>query len=796
MKRIVGIALFAVIIILISLLNKSIGTTPPLGKFFSPSHGFWQNADPTKDPREKITIKGLSGKKVKIIYDEYRVPHIFAENENDLFYAQGYITARERLWQMEFQTHFAAGRLSEIVGDKALELDRYNRRIGLLKVAKETLDKFSGDLTSQMILDNYTAGVNAYINKLNSSDYPVEYKLLGYKPEKWTRLKCILLLKYMANTLTGGDTDLEYTNALRLFGRETFDKLYPDFPKDQDPIIPAGTKWSAPSTTSAGDSLLSSDLYFLPAKQLMEPVKGLGSNNWSVSGSKTASGKPILCNDPHLSLSFPSIWFQMQLHAPGYNAVGVTIPGAPGIIIGHNDNIAWGVTNGTADVRDWYSIQYKNGKQEQYLIGNTWHPVERRTELIRIKGQKDFTDTIKWTMIGPVVYDKTFGGKQEMHDICMRWQALQPSNELMAFYLLNKGENHQDYLRALDHYECPTQNFVYADAAGNIAIKEQGKLPIHRNEGGKFIAPLASVDLKTINNYVPFDQNPYVLNPERGFCSSANQHPTDQAYPYYYHGQYEYQRNRRINNVLRELDSTTVKDMQKLQNDNHSMLAAESLPLMLAVIRERGGLTTREKEYLMLLSKWNFAADEGETEATLFYQWWKELEAMAWDEFKRKDATLVMPESYILSRLLRDEPEFPLFDIKKTGKKETAADLITASFDSMSQHFGNKVPMVWREYKNTRISHLAKIDAFSMFNLPIGGYNNIVNAASELWGPSWRMIVDFAGGKPKGYGVYPGGQSGNTGSSFYNDYVMTWAAGKYNPVLFFKDEESARKYIK
>jgi penicillin G amidase len=797
MKRILGIILFALLILLIYVLNTPMGATPAIGRFFSPTHGFWKNADGRKDARERLTIKCPSGNKVTVVYDEHRVPHIFASNEDDLFFAQGYITARERLWQMEFQTHFAAGRISEIVGEKGIELDRYNRRIGMAKVAEETFRDFADDTLSLSILENYTAGVNKYIRSLKSSELPIEYKLLGYKPEPWTPLKCILLLKYMANTLTGGDTDLEYTNALRIFGRDVFDKLYPDFPQDQDPIIPAGTKFARPQELVSGNQQVSAGtLYKIPEKHQFEPPAGLGSNNWALSGTKTASGKPILSNDPHLVLSFPSIWLQMQLHAPGYNAVGVTIPGAPGIIIGHNENIAWGVTNGTVDVRDWYSIQYKNDNKNLYRIGDSYYPFQNRVENIIVKNGTNVRDTVRWTLVGPVVYDKGFGKNKEYEHLAMRWQANVKSNEMMTFYLLNKAENHQDYLLALNHFECPAQNFVYADRSGQIAIKQQGKLPVHIKEGGKFITPLANVDLNAINAFIPFNENPYILNPERGFVSSANQHPTDDTYPYYYQGSFEYQRNRRINNVLKDLKKATAEDMQALQNDNYSMLAAEALPVMLEKLALKGNAPEKHKKIHKSLSEWNYMADEEMLAPTLFYEWWKHLEILTWDEFDRDDATLELPNAYILSRLIKSDTGFALFDIKDTPAKETAADLIRLSFEDMVAQFTEETPD-WRHYKNSRIMHLVpQLTAFSRTHIPVGGYNHIVNAASEIWGPSWRMIVDFGKGKPEASGIYPAGQSGNPGSRFYDNWIDPWAAGQYNPVIFFKNLDEALQYSK
>ena len=298
-KRFFGGILAFLTAVAIFYLNKP-SASPALGFLLSPTHGFWNNIEILSRQEKEINIKGPSGRDITIIVDKRRVPHIFAENEEDLYFAQGYMIAQERLWQMHFVTLAASGRLSEVVGEKTLQLDRYNRRIGMLASAEKVVIEISKDPLTKMIVDNYCAGVNQWIARLSSKDLPVEYKLMGFKPEKFTPLNCALLLKYMANDLTGGDYDLQNSNALRLFGRENFDLMYPDFPEDLDPIIPKGNKWKYKYTINKADSLVASGSYQNPY-ELFRPAKGIGSNNWTVGGAKTESGKPLLCNDPHLA---------------------------------------------------------------------------------------------------------------------------------------------------------------------------------------------------------------------------------------------------------------------------------------------------------------------------------------------------------------------------------------------------------------------------------------------------------------------------------------------------------------
>jgi penicillin amidase len=379
--------------------GSSVESLPALGRFMNPFDGFWQNAEgSTPNLDSYIDHDALSGP-VEVVYDNRLVPHIFGENMKDVVFVQAYVTAQQRLWQMEFQTHAAAGRLAEIIGDKALNYDKRQRRKGLAFAAENSLRIVQRDLETKELIAAYTEGVNAYINSLSSRNYPIEYKLLGYEPEAWSMYKTILLLKYMADDLTGNESDIELTNTLKLLGEEDFNLLFPDYPKGQDPVIPADTPLdfepirvnkpkSLSDTKQTGDaSFIKHDLY--PKKSPL-----LGSNNWAMSGTKTANKKTILCNDPHLRLSLPSLWFEVQLVTPNDNVYGVSLPGAPGVIIGFNKHIAWGVTNAGRDVKDWYTVKFKNTNKNEYWLDNKWEKTTKRVEEIKVRDGISVLDTV------------------------------------------------------------------------------------------------------------------------------------------------------------------------------------------------------------------------------------------------------------------------------------------------------------------------------------------------------------------------------------------------------------------
>ncbi|HEY9049376.1 MAG TPA: penicillin acylase family protein [Ohtaekwangia sp.] len=766
---------------------------PPLGKFLDPFHGFWQNIEPKSDSShtEPLNIPGLK-EPVTIVFDSLMIPHIFANNDEDLYLAQGYITARHRLWQMEIQTHAAAGRVSEIVGSIALESDRASRRLGMVYGAEKALTGMMKNPTTKMMVEKYTEGVNAYINSLEDKDLPFEYKLLDYKPEPWTTFKCALLLKNMAKTLCMGDKDMEMTNALTLYGKDIVDLLYPDREPVGDPIVDNTNGWKfKPIAFDTVPRAIPNEL--INVKKIPPSDPTTGSNNWAVSGSKTATGAPILCGDPHLNLSLPSLWYVVQLHAPGTNAMGASLPGSPAIIIGFTDSVAWSVTNAQRDLVDWYAIEFENSKRDKYMLDGKWTATKKVVEQFNVRGAEIFYDTVVYTHWGPVTYDETFQEKNNRKQHAFRWMAHDESEELMTFYKLNRAKNYKDYSEALNHYSTPPQNFVFAAASGDIAMRIQGKFPIRRLYEGKFVLDGS----KTSNGwqaYIPNDQNVQYKNPARGFVSSANQYPVDATYPYYVTGvSFEAYRNRRINAVLTASDSITVNDMMKLQNDNFNLKASESLPVFLSLL-DTTHLTPEEAEAYKILKSWNYINDKDSPGAAYYEAWWNNLMPLTWDELEKNQVTLSRPTTYNTIRLIKEKPDLSFFDIAGTPEKETARDVIRKAFalgvqDIREWETKEGKDARWGAYKDSYIGHLLRLEPLSVHVLA-GGNRDIVNAHSKTHGPSWRMIVSLEKSGAKAWGVYPGGQSGNPGSAHYVDMLDSWVAGKYYPMLFMHKSDA------
>ncbi len=762
-------------------LAHKLGPMPPLGKFLNPVSGFWHTAkDPRALPAAELNLPGLQAP-VQVVYDEYMIPHIYAQNNHDLYYAQGYVTASQRLWQMEFQTHAAAGRLSEIVGDATLDFDRTARRKGMVFAAENGLSMMERDPATKESIEAYAAGINAYIDQLTPAEYPIEYKLLDYAPEPWTPLKSALLLKYMANTLNFHNRDLQNTNALRIFGRQIFDQLYPDLENPEDPIVdnPGGWDFEPLPRDTTGSNLVS-ELINRTLTPDANPFNG--SNNWAVGPAKSATGNPILCSDPHLNLSLPSIWFIVHLHGPDVNVQGVSLPGSPNVIIGYNDSIAWGVTNAQRDLVDWYKIQFNEDKSAYQLDGK-WVQPDVKIEEIKIKGADPYYDTVYYTHFGPVMYDDSFHPDNGRKYYALRWIAHDPSEEARTFYLLNRAHNYDDYMAALDHYTSPAQNFAFAAASGDIAMRIQGRYPNKAFEEGKFL--LDGTTARHDWTFIPNEHNVMYKNPERGFVSSANQYPADTTYPYYIHApSYENYRNRRINRVLRAASQVTPQDLMKLQNDNYNLKAAESLPTFLHAL-DSIQMDANEVAAYKALAEWDYYNNANSLGASYYERWWDILYPMLWDEMYDSEVPLARPNTYTTIKLLKEQPDFPLFDIKSTPEKEDGKAVLQKSFRQMAAEMSEKdsTERQWAHFKDTRIRHLVpNLKPFGRYHIANGGNHGIVNATSETHGPSWRYVVELTPTGPRAWGVYPGGQSGNPGSYYYDNMIDLWAQGEYLPL--------------
>ena len=760
-------------------------TLPPLGSFFSASEGFWQNAETGTDAHLVMNCDLLEDE-VEVRVTDRNVPHIFARNEHDLYFAQGYVTAMYRLWQLDISTRAAAGRLSEVLGARLLAYDRIQRNRGMVHAAENLLKTWEQDEQAMAILQAYADGINAYVHTLRKRDYPLEFKIMNYIPEDWTVLHTTLFVKSMATTLCLREYDLEYSNLLTHLGDEQFANLFPNENPDDEPIIPNGTAWNfEPLEVDTTLKVYRSDAYPMNSSigMIQEEDEDIevGSNNWALSGSRTASGNPILCNDPHLSLSLPSIWFEIHLNAPTLNAYGASLPAMTGVISGFNEYCAWGETNSGQDVLDWFTVEWADAEKTKYIAGGETLSVDLKVENFELAGGKTEFDTIKYTIWGPVMKYGSHAG------MAMKWLAHEQPATLDAtvFHDINKAESVEQFLDALDRYHTPAQNFVYADVDGNIAIRLGGKLPLRPANSGRFITD-GSKTRNTWEKGIPPGHNPVIINPDRGYVSSANQTPTDDLYPYYYSGgqYFEDYRNRTLNEQLGAMERATVEDNQNLQHSAFSLKAEETLPLMLGAL-DAATLSDDEQTVYDLLTAWDYQY-RSDAMAPCYYEvWFSTFEREVWDEIEalRESGPIIYPEERRLTELMTSPVDSVLFDNSSTREVETFSSLAKQTFSLAVDSLGRLSvdQRVWGRYRPTTINHVGRIPGMGMVLRNAPGHGDALNATGSTTGPSWRMVVDLT--EPvSAYVVYPGGQSGNPGSASYDDMVSDWVDGTYHKV--------------
>lgn len=770
---------------------------PALGPFLSPFTGFWQQAEPVVVPPLQVIPLHQLTDSAMVVFDDRRVPHVFAANLRDALFLQGYVTARDRLWQMDISVRSAAGRLAEVLGPSLLKRDKLQRRRGLLRAARRIVEAWKRAPEFYELVEAYCAGVNAWIDQLPPRQWPLEFKLLGYAPERWSPLHSALFLQSMALILNFGADDIRATNMRAVWGDSLFHWLYPEWNPKQAPVIPKGTPWPfEPLDTTAAFSSAVGQV--LPWRHSPETPPFIGSNNWAVAPEKTRNGNPILCNDPHLRLTLPAIWYEIQLHTPEMNVYGASLPGLPGVISGFNDHIAWGLTNVGQDVCDWYRIHWTDSTRTAYWLDGEVLPAQLVVETFGVKGKiEPVIDTVRYTHWGPVVYE---GPKHDYADLAMHWLSNLPPQptQMFSFLGLNRGKSLGDYREALRHYDYPAQNFAFASKSGDIAITVNGKFPLRGPQQGRFVQE-GDRTTHAWRGFIPRAHLPAIVNPPQGFVASANQHSTDPTYPYYYLGRFDDYRGRYVVRRLSQMDSITVEDMMALQTDNYSIFGEEVKNLMFQLIAPEQ-LSPQLRPWFDTIAAWNYRFEAYLRAPVLVTEWWKHFYRLTWDEVAQYEDRMdvLWPETWRTIALAEQAPHHPFFDRMVTPeKRETAFDLALSAFRQMWEELQEQLhdaETSWAIWKNTAIDHLGDIPAFGRPHLRVGGFRHALNAIQRAHGPSWRMVVEL-GDTVSAWGIFPGGASGNPGSPFYDHMVDDWAAGKYYRLWFMQSPDEEGKVL-
>ncbi|MFF3174626.1 penicillin acylase family protein [Streptomyces sp. NPDC057900] len=616
---------------------------------------------------------------VEVKRDSYGIPQIYADSDSDLFRAQGFVQAQDRFWEMDVRRHMTAGRLSEMFGSGQVETDSFLRTLGWRKVAQEEYDHVLSAETKKN-LQSYADGVNAYLKGRDGKDISVEYAALGltndYKPVKWTPVDSVAWLKAMAWDLRGNMQD-EIDRSLmtsRLDAKQIED-LYPPYPYDKHkPIVSEGgistlsgkyDPQAMPSSDGLGSSTaqgatqglttqlgaLSDTLDEIPS--LLGPNgTGIGSNSWVVSGKYTTTNKPLLANDPHLAPQLPSLWYQMGLHCRSvsatckYDTAGYTFSGMPGVIIGHNQDVAWGFTNLGADVTDLF---LEKVSADGYLYDGKVKPFVTREETIKVAGGKDRHITVRETNNGPLVSDRSgelekVGQKAPVtnaapdradgYGVALRWTALEPGKSMDAVFELNRAKDFTSFRAAAEHFEVPSQNLIYADTKGHIGYQAPGKIPVRKSGDGTMPSPGWSSAYGWKKDPIPFDELPYEYDPKRGYIVTANQAVVDEAkYPYMLTKDWGYgTRSQRINDLIESKikggGKISTDDMQKMQMDNTSEIATLLVPELMKI-----NISDKDvREAQKLLEGWDYTQESDSAAAAYFNAVWRNILKLAFGD--------------------------------------------------------------------------------------------------------------------------------------------------------------------
>ncbi|HEM61117.1 MAG TPA: penicillin acylase family protein [Chloroflexi bacterium] len=744
-----------------------------------------------------LRVAGLHST-VEVYRDKWGVPHIYAQDAEDLFFAQGYVTAQDRLWQLEFNRRVGSGTLSEICGEATLDTDRFIRTLGWRRVAEEEAKALEGETLAA--LEAYSAGVNAFIDSHRGS-LPLEFTILGFEPEPWTPADSISWAKVMAWDL-GGNWEAELLRAqlIDTVGEEKAAQLAPPYPDTAPLIVPPELGGYA----NLNDQALLQGSAGL-RELLAAGSPGLGSNNWVVHGSRSATGQPLLANDMHLGLQIPSIWYEVHLVGGGFNVEGYSFPGVPGVIVGHNEHIAWGVTNLGPDVQDLYIEKVNPANPDQYEYQGQWVDMEIAEETIEVSGQDPVMERVQVTRHGPIITPVVEGLEQV---ISFRWTALEPNNVMESVLMLDRASNWGEFKAALELWAVPSQNFVYADVEGNIGYQAPGLIPV-RSDGHAGLVPIPGwTGEYEWQGYIPFEELPSTLNPPTGFIVTANNKVVSDDYPYVL--AYDFSlghRAQRITDLLSETHTLSVDDMQRIHADVYT-LAGELFTPYILDIEPEGFLQERA---LNELRDWDYRCDGDTTGAAIFHVFYMKLVENTFgdelgDELLEQYLDAWTWHYLTLEEMIEDD-ENPWFDDVTTSELETRDDIVLRSFVDALDYLGNRfgdVPHAWKwgrlhgvtfVHQPLGESGIAVLEGiFNRGPVKVGGSGDTVNAASfdpqepysTTTGVSQRLIVDLSN-FDNSLSTHATGQSGLAFHGHYDDMISLWQAVEYHPLLWSQD---------
>jgi penicillin amidase len=743
-----------------------------------------------------VRVAGTTGA-IEIVRDEAGVPHIYATTDHDAYYGLGYVHAQDRLWQMEMNRRIGAGRLSELLGEATLSIDKFQRTLGYYRAALRDLEII--EPRSRQALEAYAAGVNQWLSEGHT--LPPEFILLGATPEPWQPADSLVWQKMMSWDL-GGNYDLELLRQqlVQALGAERAAQLLPGYPAGGVNIL-RGTALDA-----AGAAAL------LEIDRQIETGFGRGgresgSNDWVIAGSRTESGLPLLADDPHLGTSIPSIWYLAELQGDTLHSIGATFPGLPAVVIGHNAQLAWGVTNVGPDVQDLYIERINPANPNQYEVDGAWEAMTIFEEEIRIDGEEE---PLRWaarsTRHGPLISDVSDMGAP----LALQWTALQPGDTTLdAFLGINYAQDWADFTAAMEKFITPSQNFVYADVAGNIGYYAPGNIPI-RVEGHDGTLPVPGWTSEyEWQGFIPFTELPHAYNPPEGYIATANNRVVGDAYPYALSTDWAPPyRAERIVELIEQMsaggEKISLDDMAAIQADQTSAQVHDLLPFLRSVPPE----DARQQRALALLADFDGAMRRESAAAALYQAWMLHLERAIFEDDLRAtlfDELSTRANSLFLANVLADPVQGAawcdnVLSAPVESCTEIARQALDAALDDLGERMGDDMNN-WRwerihitQYPHNPFSQVSYLKWLFHRTIPNGGDRYTVNVAPvnladpyvQTHSPGYRHIVDLSD-LPASRFMITTGASGNVLSPHYDDLIRPHRDVEYLPMHFGRE---------
>ncbi len=763
----------------------------------------WLSRQSLPQTKGSLKLKALKAP-TEIIRDPWGVPHIYAQNAHDLFFAQGFVHAQDRLWQMDFQRRLAAGRLAEVLGKEALETDRWIRILGIRRVAEEGAALL--DSQSREYLEAYAEGINACIAL---GRLPVEFALLRYRPEPWGVTDTLSWVKMCAWSLSyNWETELIRARLIAKLGAERAAQLEPACYKSCPSSIPPGMY-----ATNLGDAALKRAAQARPFTG--PPLQaGVGSNNWVIAGARTTSGAPIVANDLHIALALPALLYENHLVGGGFDVTGATFPGVPGVVVGHNGHVSWSLTTSFADVQDLYleHLRHAEDGRVQYEYQGEWLDATLRREEIRVRGGQPSTEEIITTRHGPII-NALLKELPTEQPLALRWAALEPDTSMQAVFRMNAAKDCAEFRDALRAWAAPALNIAYADTQGNIAYHLIGRVPVRANGPSLVPVPGWSGEHEW-TGYIPFDELPQFSNPPTGYIASANNRIAGDDYPYYISCEYALgDRAKRIVELIQARDKLDLAYSRDMQLDQLSLTAR-------AMARYLGQLQIEDPklaEVVSLMRSFDGRLEADSPAACIHGVWlWRMIYRALADKlgeltkhYAGHGPTPGLTEwsvfgvrswEWLLETLA--DPDSPWLDL---GHGETRDDVMRLALqetvDYLKAKFGPEIRQwAWGKLHTLTCAHpLARTRTlkrfFSRGPYPVGGDGSTLWASTTLElgndatmvGPAYRFIADLSDPRNAWSQLVPG-QSGQPGAIHYDDQISPWLNGDYHPMLYARED--------